>query len=228
MRVPWLISFWLHKSHLYLSMTHLCSFCAHKSHLSLTGIFIVVFAKLMTMHYLGCGHCHCPPNISCQCHQYQQTLQRTNFIISIWGCNHGNFFQGINYGDVPEGTFREDMTSKEKKALYLGCIDRLWQFLQFFLAQSVTMHSNSHPFNDFVEPTKVQSEGRWPCREVRLWRITVEDARLHFVCQLHCVHPWGLNAIILFHPNKQWRLWGPCLNCNLNAFMPGGAQSCSI
>lgn len=86
------------------------------------------------------------------------------------------------------------------------------------LAQSVTMHSNSHPFNDFVEPTKVCAEGWRPCREVQLWSITDEDAQLHFVCQLHCVHPWGLNAFYFIQTNNE--------DCEVPAWIATWMHSC--
>lgn len=105
-RVPWLISFWLHKSrlilmsmtHLYhLSMTHLCSFCAHKSHLSLSGIFIKHSWWLCINRFVVTVTAH--PTFHVNVIKINKLFnEQIIFIISnisnfkwIWGWNHGNF-----------------------------------------------------------------------------------------------------------------------------------------
>ncbi len=39
-----------------------------------------------------------------------------------------------------------------------------------------------------------------------------------FVSYIVCIFE-GWMHLVLFHPNKEWRWWGPCWNCNLNAFI---------
>ena len=130
----------------------------------------------------------------------------SKLVFTIWGCNHGNFFQGINHGNVPEGAFRRTWQQKKKRPSTLAVLTVFDNSFSFSSVSDNAQQYNSHWINDFVEPTKVCAEGSRPCREVQISTIWDEDAQLHFACQLHCVHPWGLNAFNFISSKQRMKM----------------------